>query len=481
MMPRFVPWITFLLFLVSFFSCVSRREGAEREGKPNIIVIFTDDQGYGDLRCYGSRNLETPNIDRLAAEGVRFTNFYVGQPVCSASRAALLTGCYPSRVSIHGALFPDAAIGLNPGEETIAEACKATGYHTAMVGKWHLGDHPDFLPTQQGFDEYLGVPYSNDMWPAHPQNDRFRFPRLPLMEGDSVIDYFDDEQNRLTTMYTERAVRFIEEHDDEPFFLYLAHNMPHVPLFVSDTFRGKSKAGLYGDVIMEIDWSVGRIMETLKSRGLDENTLVIFTSDNGPWLNYGTHAGSALPLREGKGTVWEGGVRVPCIMRWPGKIPAGVVQHEPAITMDILPTIAGLIQAPLPQKQIDGKDIWPLITNEPGAKTPHEALYFYFNNNELQGMRSGKWKLYFPHTYRSFEGKTGRDDGLPTEYTQQKIGLALYDLDNDISERTNVADRYPSVVDSLQQMAAAFRTRLGDSLTGIEGTDVREPGRVPGK
>ena len=466
------------LLLAISLSCGQKLTDGNREGPPNIVVIFTDDQGYGDLGCYGARDFETPHIDRMASEGIRFTNFYVAHPVCSASRAALLTGCYSSRVSIHGALFPNSEIGLNPEEETIAEICKSKGYKTAMAGKWHLGDRPQFLPVKQGFDEYLGLPYSNDMWPAHPNNARYQFDRLPLIENDSVIDYFDTDQNRLTTLYTEKAVTFIEENKDHPFFLYVAHSMPHVPLFVSDKFRGKSEKGLYGDVMMEIDWSVGQILETLRKEGIDKNTLVIFTSDNGPWLSYGEHGGSALPLREGKGTVLEGGVRVPCVMRWPGKIPAGAEQDEPAMTIDILPTIANLIAAEQPKKQIDGKDIWQLIMNDATATSPHEAYYFYYKKNELQGMRSGKWKLYFPHTYRSLEGRTGRSDGVPIDYGEKKMGLELYDLENDIGEENNVAGQYPAVVDSLQQMAAALRARLGDPLTGTEGSEVREPGRI---
>lgn len=479
--PKCVLHLSWLLFLALCISCGQKvTDGGDDNNQrpPNIVLIFTDDQGYGDLSCYGATEFKTPHIDRMASEGIRFTNFYVGQPVCSASRAALLTGCYPSRVGIHGALFPNSEIGLNPEEETIAEICKSKGYKTAMVGKWHLGDRPEFLPVRQGFDQYLGLPYSNDMWPGHPDNERFQFDPLPLIRNDSVIDYFDTDQNRLTTLYTDEAVAFIEDNKDDPFFLYVAHSMPHVPLFVSDKFRGKSAKGLYGDVIMEIDWSVGRILETLKKAGIDKNTLVIFTSDNGPWINYGGHAGSALPLREGKGTVLEGGVRVPCVMRWPGEIPAGVEQNQPAMTIDILPTIANLIAAEQPKKKIDGKDIWPLVTNQAGATTPHEAFYFYYKKNELQGMRSGKWKLYFPHTYRSFQGKTGRNDGLPVEYSQEKMGLELYDLSRDISEKNNVADQYPAVVDSLQQMAADVRAKLGDSLKEVEGSEIREPGRI---
>ena len=455
-------------------------ESQETPRKPNVVVIFTDDQGYRDVGCYGAPDFETPHLDQMAAEGVRFTDFYVAQGVCSASRAALLTGCYSNRVGIHGALMPGAPIGLHPDETTLAEICKSQGYATAMFGKWHLGDYPAFLPIQQGFDEYLGLPYSNDMWPKHPNNENHDFPRLPLYENDSVIAYLDEDQNMLTTQYTERAVQFIEENKEQPFFLYVAHSMPHVPLYVSDKFREKSENGLYGDVIMEIDWSVGQILETLKTQGLDENTLVIFTSDNGPWLSYGNHSGSALPLREGKGTALEGGVRVPCIMRWPGHIPAGVEQDEQAMTIDILPTVAHLIGASLPEKAIDGMDIWPLIANEEGATNPHEAYYFYYKRNELHGMRRGQWKLYFPHEYRSLEGRPGGKDGMPVEYNNRvKMGLELYDLENDISETTNVAGQHPEVVTEMQQMADQFREKLGDSLTDIEGSEVREPGKVP--
>src|SRR5262245_357851 len=306
---------------------------------PNFVIVFTDDQGYGDLGCYGGKHVRTPNIDRMAREGVRFTDFYVAQAVCSASRAALLTGCYPNRIGILGALGPASKHGIGAGEKTIADVLKARGYATAIYGKWHLGHHPPFLPTRHGFDDYFGLPYSNDMWPGHPTA---KFPDLPLFEGEKVVAHNPD-QTKLTTWYTERAVKFIEKNRERPFFLYVAHNMPHVPLHVSDKFKGKSKRGLYGDVIMEIDWSVGQVLAALKKHGLDEQTLVIFTSDNGPWLAYGEHAGSAGPLREGKGTSWEGGIREPFVARWKGVIPPGTVCNEPAMTIDLLPTIAGLI------------------------------------------------------------------------------------------------------------------------------------------
>ncbi len=464
-------------------SCQSKKEETatteEIPQKPNIVVVFTDDQGYRDVGVYGAPDFETPHLDQMAAEGIRFTDFYVSQGVCSASRSSLLTGCYANRVSIHGALMPPAQVGLHPDETTLAEICKSQGYATAMYGKWHLGHRPGLFPTDQGFDQYYGLPYSNDMWPKHPNNENFDFPRLPVYQNDSIVGYLDEDQNRLTTEYAERAVQFIEENKDQPFFLYMAHSMPHVPLYVSDKFRGKSENGLYGDVIMEIDWSVGQILETLEKHGLDENTLVIFTSDNGPWLSYGTHSGSALPLREGKGTALEGGVRVPCIMRWPGHIPAGAVQEKPAMTIDILPTVAKLIDADLPEKKIDGKNIWPLMANEPGAENPHEAYYFYYKRNELHGMRMGKWKLYFPHEYRSIEGREGRSDGMPIPYNNHmKMGLELYDLENDISETSNVAEQHPEVVAKMQKVADQMREKLGDSLKDIEGSEVREPGRV---
>ncbi len=464
-----------------FWGCKTRSETIESNSQPNLVIIFADDMGYGDLSSYGQKRYQTPHLDQMAAEGMRFTNFYASQAVCSASRASLLTGCYANRVGIHGALFPNAKIGLNPEEVTLAELVKQKDYATAIFGKWHLGDHPDFLPTRQGFDHYYGIPYSNDMWPMHPDNDRHQFPRLPLIEQDSVVAYLDDQQNELTTQLTEKAVEFIRSNKNRPFFLYLAHPMPHVPLFVSDKFRDKSGAGLYGDVITEIDWSVGQVLQAISDEGLDENTLVIFTSDNGPWLSYGTHSGVADPLREGKGTSLEGGIRGPGIMRWPGKIPAGKEQTKPAATIDIFPTVAEVFGLELPDHKIDGRSIWPLLTDQPLDSAIHEAYFIYYKTNELQGILSGdgRWKLYFPHEYRSLEGRTGRDDGMPIEYNNRvKIGLELYDLENDVSEKNNVIDQNPEVAARLLALAEKMRDELGDQLTGQTGKGNREPGRI---
>ncbi len=455
---------------------------------PNIVLLFADDLGYGDLGCYGAADYETPSLDRLAREGARFTDFYVSSPVCSASRAALLTGCYHERVGISGALGPGSRIGLNPEETTLAEISRSRGLATAAIGKWHLGRPEAFLPLQHGFDEFFGLPYSNDMWPHHPsvrhlsREERIkRWPALPLIEGNRVIDeeITAEDQRMLTRSYTSRAVEFIHRHRDKPFFLYLAFSMPHVPLFVSAEAEGKSGAGLYGDVIREIDDSVGRILTTLSEEGLDEHTAIFFTSDNGPWLSYGEHAGSAGGLREGKGTCWEGGVRVPFLARWPGKIPAGIVVHEPAMTIDLLPTVAGLLHADLPSRRLDGKDIWPLLAGEPGAKSPHDALFFYYQSNELQAMRAGNWKLILPHRYRSFSGKIGRDDGIPVDYDQAETGLELYDLSVDPGEKVDVAKEHPEVMEELIGSVEMMRQDLGDRLTSRKGMGNRSAGVLP--
>jgi len=450
----------------------------QNEKRPNVVIVFTDDQGYADVGVFGAKGYATPNLDRMAAEGMKFTDFYSAQAVCSASRAALLTGCYPNRIGILGALGPGAKHGINPNEVTIAELLKPLGYATAIYGKWHLGHRKKFLPTRHGFDEYFGLPYSNDMWPYHPTAGN-RFPDLPLFENEKVINpkVTPKDQTQLTTWYTEHAVKFIKENKDRPFFLYVPHSMPHVPLYVSDKFKGKSERGIYGDVIMEIDWSVGQILKTLNKYGLDENTLVIYTSDNGPWLSYGTHAGSAGPLREGKGTTWDGGQREPTLMRWPGKIPAGKVCSEVAAAIDILPTIAKLTGAKLPPHKIDGKDISPLMFGKKGAESPHEAYYFYWGRH-LQAVRSGKWKLHFPHGYRTLGGRKGGTGGKPVRYERAKTGLALFNLEDDIGEQNNVADKHPEVVKRLKRLAEKAREDLGDSATKQKGAGIRPPGRL---
>lgn len=471
---RIVTWIVSVTLCALFAGAV---DGAAADRPPNVVIIFTDDQGYADLGCYGAEGWETPHLDRMADEGMRFTSFCVGQAVCGASRAALLTGCYPNRIGMLGAPSHATRHGIHPDEMLLSELCKQRDYATAIFGKWHLGHHRQFLPLQHGFDEYFGLPYSNDMWPFHPENPG-RFPDLPLIEGNEVkiAAVTPDDQKQLTTWYTEHAVDFIDRNHDRPFFLYVPHSMVHVPLFVSDKFAGKSKQGLYGDVVMEVDWSVGEILGALKRHNLEENTLVIYTSDNGPWLSYGNHAGSARPLREGKGTMWEGGVREPCIMRWPGKIPAGSVCHELASTIDIFPTVARLIDAKLPDHPIDGKDIWPLMAGYPDAKSPHEAFYYYWGH-ELQAVRSGDWKLHFPHVYRTLDGPPGRD-GTPSKYAQGKTELALYNLRTDVGETLDVKEQFPEVVTRLKALAEKAREELGDSATERKGKGLREPARI---
>ena len=451
--------VLLILFLSSAFS----------KDKPNIILMFMDDMGYADIGAFGAKSYPTPHLDRMANEGRKFTDFYVTQAVCSASRAGLLTGCYNVRIGINGALGPKSNAGLNPDEVTIAEICKQKGYATACYGKWHLGHHKKFLPMQHGFDDYFGLPYSNDMWPYHPgvlhlpMEERVkRWPHLPLIDGNKIINpkVSGKDQEMLTTQYTERAISFIEKNKDNPFFVYLPHSMVHVPLYVSDKFKGKSGAGLFGDVMMEVDWSAGEIMKVLRKHDLQENTLFLFTSDNGPWLNYGNHAGSAAPLREGKGTMFDGGCREPTLAWWPGTIPAGSECNEPAMTIDLLPTIAKLIDADLPKHRIDGKDISGLLTGD--AKSPQEAYYFYYGN-QLQAVRQGKWKLHFPHGYRTMAGKPGGTGGIPTNYSQAKIGLSLFDLHSDIGESTDVKEKFPKIAKRLKSLGEKFNQELQKS------------------
>lgn len=442
---------------------------------PNIILIVTDDQGYEDLGAYGARGFATPHLDQMAREGIRFTDFYTAAASCSPSRAAMLTGMYPQRIGIPGVLMPQSTKGLHPDEVTLAELLQTEGYATACFGKWHLGHATPHLPPNHGFDAYFGIPYSNDMTPDSVKNPNpyaRRHPPLPLVEGLEVVAT-EPDQRQLTRWYTERAVRFIEENANNPFFLYVPHTFPHMPLFASDSFAGKSKRGLYGDVIMEIDWSVGRIMDTLKRRGLDNNTLVIFTSDNGPWLVKGTYSGSAGPLREGKGTTFEGGHRVPLLMWWPGVIPAGAVSSELVTAMDFAPTIAQLTGAESAGLAFDGKDITALLRQEPGAESPHAAFYYY-NGRQLQAVRAGPWKLHAPHRYRSIHGARLSTPTHPGAYVQDSIGLALFNLETDVGETVNLVAEHPEIVRRLQELMDRMREDLGDALTDQKGSGVRK-------
>jgi arylsulfatase A-like enzyme len=478
-----------IVFLTACASAASRPAPAAQAARlPNVIIILADDLGYSDVGVYGAKDFATLHIDRLAREGVRFTDFHVAQAVCSASRAALLTGCYPNRVGIEGAMEPWFDFGLNPRELTFPELMKQKGYATGMVGKWHLGRPVEFLPLRQGFDEYLGLPYSNDQWPLHPEKPG-TFPPLPLIDGEKVINpnVSHRDMEKLTAGYTERALDFIARNKERPFFLYVAHTMPHVPLAVSERFRGTTRRGLYGDAVTEVDWSTGEILAALARHGLEQDTLVMFLSDNGPWLVYGNHGGSAAPLREGKTTTWEGGTRVPFIARWPGHIPAGSVCREMAMSIDLLPTVARLIGANLPEHPIDGLDIGPLLTGLPGAVNPHEAYFFYgvpfgvWNGAELESVRTRQWKLIVPHAYRTLGGHKPGMDGWPGEYLKQPVAEPeLYDMRDDISETHNVASAHPDIVRRMLELAERCRADLGDTTLGRNGSGVRPPGRLPG-
>lgn len=473
-----------LLCTLSALILASSLSSCKKHKTTNIVIIFTDDQGYQDLGCYGAVGFKTPNIDRLAKQGMRFTNFYVSQAVCSASRGSLLTGCYAERIGIQGALMPTSSIGLNPDEETIAELLKGKDYKTGIFGKWHLGHHKEFLPTKHGFDEYLGLPYSNDMWPVdfngNPDTAQRKknYPKLPLIKNSEVIDTIETlaDQDKLTSLYTYAAVDFINRNKNVPFLLYLPHSMPHVPLGVSEKFRGKSKQGLYGDAVMEIDWSVGEVVKALEKNGLSENTLIIFTSDNGPWKSFGNHAGQTGPLREGKGTMFEGGARVPCIMKWPGRIPEGIVCNELASTIDILPTIADIAQTKLPEKKIDGVNILPLITGNK-KESPRNELFYYYGGG-LDAVRKNNWKLMLPHRSRSYQGVEPGNDGHPGPYAFINVEKALYNLEDDLGETTNLIDQYPEIVKELEAIADSARNMLGDQITGAVGTEMRQPGRL---
>lgn len=484
-----LPFFILLIAIVESSFIIKKKVWTEQQRDlPNIILIFMDDLGYGDLSCNGALDYRTAHLDRLATEGVRFTNFLSAQAVCSASRAALMTGCYPNRLGVHGALFPNAKVGLSPDEMTIAELLKQKNYITAAFGKWHLGDNKAFLPLQQGFDEYFGIPYSNDMWPvwydgkpATPEQGRkYQFPPLPLIEGNEKVGEVKtlDEQGLLTQKLTQRAIDFIKKNKKKPFFLYLPHPMPHVPIAASPNFKGKSKQGLYGDVMMEMDWSVGEIMKTLSENRLDNNTLVIFTSDNGPWSNFGNHAGSSGGFREGKGTTFEGGQRVPCIMRWKGVIPAGLVCNQLTSTIDILPTLGALTHTKLPPSRIDGVNMLPILRGDM-LYEPRKYFYYYYQKNALQAVRRDNWKLVLEHKGRSYVGQLPGDNGFPGDAPENiERGMALYDLRRDPAEAYDVQKKYPDILIELLKVAEQARDDLGDDLTKKEGKNRRPIGKV---
>ena len=444
------PQWTALLLAAAAASNVACRSSSSRtpapageDRPPNVVIVFTDDQGYGDLSCFGHPTIHTPHIDSLAAKGAKLTQFYVASPVCSPSRAALLTGCYPRRVGMHEhVVFPPYDYGLHPDELTLADLLRAQGYATACFGKWHLGHRRGLLPTDQGFDTFFGVPYSNDMAQYHRKPDNQYDFRLPLMRDEQVIEW-EPDQHLLTRRYTEEAVAFIEAQGQRPFFVYLPHSMPHIPIYASEDFEGRSPRGLYGDVIEEIDWSVGQLVAALERNGLLDDTLIVFTSDNGPWLQFKANGGSAGLLRGGKGTNWEGGQRVPCVAHWTDGIPAGQVLREVVTTMDLLPTIAALVGAELPDgREIDGHDVGALLRGEPGASSPTVDFLYYTSKGALAGIRRGPWKLLL-------------DAG------------ELYHLEHDVSEERDAAEKHPELVQELRELALARDAEIAEHARAV--------------
>jgi arylsulfatase len=443
---------------------------------PNIIFILTDDLGFEDLSSYGSKLINTPYLDKLAKEGALLNSYYSTQAVCSASRASILTGSYPNRIGFSGALGPNSKKGINPNELLISEMLKINGYKTAIYGKWHLGDNKKFLPTRHGFDDFYGILYSNDMWPFHAEYPD-SYPDLMLYEKEEPIKILEDQSN-LTKELTLKSVEFINKNKENPFFLYLAHPQPHVPLFASSDFKGKSKNGLYTDVIQEIDYSVGLIMKALKDNNLEDNTIVVFTSDNGPWLSYGEHAGSTGVYREGKGTTWEGGQRVPCIVWYPNEIKPNTVISTPLMGIDWLPTFASVTNSSLSENKIDGKNIWEVLINKT-KNSPHEALFFYYHVNSLHAVRYGDWKMYFPHRYRTLNGRKGRNDGIPIKYEYVDLEQKeLYDLAKDPSETKNLYQEFPEIAKKIEKLADIKRNEIGDDLTKVKGTENRPVGMI---
>lgn len=448
----FIP----LIIAISLISC-SREEASQQ---PNIVIMFLDDSGWSDFEPFGELAIRTPNVTQLASEGCAYHNFYVPQAICSASRSALLSGCLPGRTKVFGAHGPNAR-GLETTFATMGEVFGSAGYATAVFGKWHIGDQPETRPQARGFDESCGLMYSNDMWKYHPENPEYwgRYP-LQFWENGKVTikEVTPEDQKYLTRWYTEHAVDFINRHKDQPFLLYVPHSMPHVPIFCSDKFDGKSGKGLYWDVILELDWSMGKINQTLKKNGLEKNTIVIMTSDNGPWISYGNHAGRT-PFREAKGTSFDGGVRSACIIKYPGKIKAGTTSSSAFSSIDMMPTLCHLAGVPLPKNEIDGKNAWGLIQGVQEAENLRE-YYAFSTGNRFEGVISGdgRWKLHLPHPYRTL--LEAGHDGMAGKYIQEKIDTALFDMENDPYESENVLSEYPEIARKLIHMAEEHKSRF---------------------
>ncbi len=466
MLVRIQPLLAILCTAISLGAATV----ADLPQRPNFVIIFCDDMGWGDLGCFGHPTIATENLDRMAAEGMRMTQFYVAASVCTPSRSGLITGRYPARTGMCGnrrVLFPDSIGGLQDSELTVAELLKSAGYSTGMVGKWHLGHLPQYLPTQHGFDSYYGIPYSNDMDNVAPksikgravfQNPDWRHFNVPLLQGtsDGVVRQIErpTDQRTITRRYTFKAVEYIRQQKDSPFFLYLAHSLPHVPLFRSDAFVGQSRAGLYGDVIEEIDWSVGQILKELRDQGLAEKTMVVFTSDNGPWLTFGDQGGSAGPLRNGKGTTFEGGMRVPGVFWMPGVIPAGVTNPSLCSTLDLLPTMARMAGAPLPNDLIlDGFDLTTMLVEQ--QPSPRKSMFFY-RDYRLMAVRHGRYKAHY----------ITQDSYVPgsNQATSHEVPL-LYDLEIDLGESRNLAQQHPEVLAEIEQVKSKHvsQMRFADS------------------
>lgn len=462
------PLSTLTLLLISAFSISTHAQ----ERPPNLVIIFADDLGYGDLECYGHPTIRTPSLNRMAAEGTRFTQFYVAASVCTPSRAGLLTGRYPVRTGmvkglIPGrVLFPNDKVGLPQREVTIAEILKQRDYATMAVGKWHLGHLPEFLPTAQGFDSYYGIPYSNDMDHVGARDGQSPFWNVPLLRDTSIIERPAD-QTTLTKRYTEEAIRFIRKNAERPFFLYLAHTMPHVPLFASPAFAGTSARGLYGDVVEEIDWSVGQVLDALEEAGIGDNTLVVFTSDNGPWLSQGANGGSAGLLREGKGMTWEGGMRVPMIAWWPEAVPAGETSYAFTTTLDLLPTAAALAGIMLPELLLDGYNILPVLKGT--APSPRDFFLFY-RNDRIYAARYGPWKAHF---FTQSEYPAG-----PLAAHEPPL---LFHLENDPSERFDLAGAHPEVIEQIRKLTDEHRKTVENAnQPAIEAETLAGRARVSG-